>query len=145
MGPLLLSRKVRGRSISWSISSSRLKTCQKNTMLVFVYLACTKYANEVTWLTTPRKALNLYGHTFSYFLIFSTIFMILRPLGMSFLHLALSRFSKGKVCYNDTLVLGDWILVRKSFIFKINEVFKSSQAQFCTVLYFVFSCTSSVK
>ena len=32
--------------------------------------------------------------------------MVLRPLGMSFLRLAMSRFFKGQACYNDTLVLG---------------------------------------
>ena len=37
---------------------------------------------------------------------------------MSFLHLAMSRFSKGKVCHNDTLVLGDWVLVGKIVYFQ---------------------------
>ena len=32
---------------------------------------------------------------------------------MSFLRLAMSRLFKGKACYNDTLVLGDWVLVEK--------------------------------
>ena len=48
MGPLLLSRKVKGWSIFRCTTSSRLKTCQKQTPLVFVYLAYTKYANNVT-------------------------------------------------------------------------------------------------
>ena len=66
--------------------------------------------------------------------------MILRPLGMSFLGLAMSRYFKGKACYNDTLVLGDWVLVENQFIFKINEIFQSCQGQFCSgliILYFL--------
>ena len=51
---------------------------------------------------------------------------------MSFLHLAMSRIFKGKACYNGTLVLGDWVLAEK----------QSCQVQFCSGLYFVFSCTS---
>ena len=39
MGPRLLSRKVGGWSIFRCTSSSRLKTCQTQTPLVFVYLA----------------------------------------------------------------------------------------------------------
>ena len=54
--------------------------------------------------------------------------MILKPLGMSFLHLAMSRFFKGKARYNDTLVMGDWVLVGKSLIFKMNEIFQNCQA-----------------
>ena len=48
MGPRLLSREVKGWSIFRCTSSSRLKTCQTQTPLVFVYLAYTKYANNVT-------------------------------------------------------------------------------------------------
>ena len=44
--------------------------------------------------------------------------MILSPSGMSFLHLAMSRLFKGKACYNDTLALGDWVLVEKSVYFQ---------------------------
>ena len=100
MGPLLFCRKVRVWSIFRYISSSGLKTCQTHTLLVFVfYLARTKYANEVTWLATPPKAWNYNGHTFSCFHNFSTFCMILRPLGISFLRLAMSRFLKGKACY----------------------------------------------
>jgi len=45
--------------------------------------------------------------------------MILRPLGMSFLRLAMSGFLKRKACYNDTIVLGYsellgcWVLIGK--------------------------------
>ena len=41
--------------------------------------------------------------------------MILRPLGVSFLH---RGNVNGKVCYDDTLVLGDWVLVGKTVYFK---------------------------
>ena len=61
---------------------------------------------------------------------------------MSFLRLAMSRLFKGKACYNDTLVLGDWVLVEKPVYFQKNEALQSCQAQFCSGLYFVFSCTS---
>ena len=109
----LLSRKVRGWSIFRCISSSMLKTCEIHTLLIFICLAPTKYANEVTCLATPRKALNENGHTFS------TCFMILRPLGMSFLRLAISTFFKGQVCY-----IGRLGTSRKTpFICKINEIF----------------------
>ena len=37
---------------------------------------------------------------------------------MSFLRLAMSRLFKGKACYNDTLVLGDWVLVEKPVYFQ---------------------------
>ena len=64
MGAQLLSRKVRGWSIFRCISSSRLKTCEIHTLLIFLCLAPTKYANEVTCLATPRKAFNYNGDTF---------------------------------------------------------------------------------
>ena len=53
---------------------------------------------------------------------------------MSFLHLAMSRIFEGKACYNDTLVLGDWVLAEKQSCQEL--------VQFCSGLYFVFSCTS---
>ena len=37
---------------------------------------------------------------------------------MSFLRLAMSRLFKGKACYNDTLVLGDWVLIEKPVYFQ---------------------------
>ena len=37
---------------------------------------------------------------------------------MSFPRLAMSRLFKGKACYNDTLVLRDWVLVRKPVYFQ---------------------------
>ena len=51
---------------------------------------------------------------------------------MSFLGLRMSRYFKGKACYNDTLVLGDWVLVENQFIFKINETrhFKAAERSF---------------
>ena len=55
------------------------------------------------------------GIVFLASLFFSTSFMILRPLGVSFLH---RGNVNGKVCYDDTLVLGDWILVGKTVYFK---------------------------
>ena len=44
--------------------------------------------------------------------------MILRPLGISFLRLACQDFLKEKACYNDTLVLGDRVLVGKPAYFQ---------------------------
>ena len=44
--------------------------------------------------------------------------MILRPLDLSLLRLAMSGFFKGKARYNDTFVLGDWVLVRKPVYFR---------------------------
>ena len=44
--------------------------------------------------------------------------MILRPLDWSLLRFAMSGFFKGKARYNDTLVLGDWVLVRKPAYFR---------------------------
>ena len=44
--------------------------------------------------------------------------MIVRPLDLSLLRLATSGFFIGKARYNDTLVLGDWVLVRKPVYFR---------------------------
>ena len=37
---------------------------------------------------------------------------------MSFLRLAMSKCFKGKACYSDRLVLGDWVLVGKPVYFQ---------------------------
>ena len=70
--------------------------------------------------------------------------MILRPSGMSFLRLAMSRLFKGKACYNDTLALGDWVLVEKPVWFQNKrDILKLPSAVFVAahdILYFlVFS------
>ena len=65
-----------------------------------------------------QKSFDLKWAHFFLFLNFSTSFVILRPLGMSFLRLEMSRFFKGKACYNDTLVLGDWVLAQKPDYFQ---------------------------
>ena len=52
---------------------------------------------------------------------------------MSFLCLAMSRFFKGEACYNDTLVLGDWVLVGKPVYFKVAK--RSFVATY--ILYFL--------
>ena len=68
---------------------------------------------------------------------------------MSFLCLAMSRSFKGKACYNDTLVLGDWGLVGKSVYFQNKpDISKLPSAVFFAayILYFLvlvklnFSC-----
>ena len=65
--------------------------------------------------------------------------MILRPLDWSLLRLAMSGFFKGKARYNDTLVLGDWVLVRKPVYFRnqpdISKLLSSFVAAY--ILYFL--------
>ena len=66
--------------------------------------------------------------------------MILRPLDLSLLRLAMSGFFKGKARYNDTLVLGDWVLVRKPLLFsKSTRYFKVAKRSFVAayILYFL--------
>ena len=58
---------------------------------------------------------------------------------MSFLCLAMSRSFKGKACYNDTLVLGDWGLVGKSVYFQNKpDISKLPSAVFLRLIFCIF-------
>ena len=66
--------------------------------------------------------------------------MILRPLGMSFPRLTMSRLFKGKACYNDTLVLERVGTSQKTrLFFKLTRYFKVAKRSFVAsyILYFV--------
>ena len=68
--------------------------------------------------------------------------MILRLLDWSLLRLPMSGFFKEKALYNDTLVLGDWVLVRKPVYFRNQPDISKLPSAVLSGLYFVFSCTS---
>ena len=82
------------------------------------------------------------GTLFLVSLVFCTSFIILRPL---LGNVKILYNCKGKVFLRELLVMGDWVLNKKPFIYISNYLFKCCPAQICTSLYFNLSCSNEVE